>query len=446
MWKAKIREVFPSLFLLVNSITWFSLTWFVVADLIGKPPLNTFNTILLVSSSYFGALLASAIIGATLLSKRLRGKTPLLTWVLLGAVICAIAPAVAPGSSSLNLIFVSIPLGALAGLGIPTCLAFFSENSKSKNRGRNGAVVFFTIQALTAVFYISINTVNVESQFLILAAWRLIGVASVLFLAPKMEIAEEQKAPLISIVRDKTFYLYFVPWFLFAIVNFIEEPLIEYHFSAEGFVPYSVYTIATILIISIAGFLGGVLCDFKGRKVSSILGFVLLGLGFAFLTLLPGTLISQILYVIFGGVAWGILYVTFIFVIWGDISEGKNREKYYVLGGMPFLFSNLISILVKPFAEIIPIASSFSLASLFLFLAILPLLYAPETLSEKILKDRELKNYIAKAQKEVAKVQNKEDETKQSENQCENKDEEDSLEFRVPEDDEKARELAEKYY
>ena len=110
---------------------------------------------------------------------------------------------------------------------------------------------------------------------------------------------------------------------------------------------------------------------------------------------------------------------------------------------MPFLFSNLISILVKPFAEIIPIASSFSLASLFLFLAILPLLYAPETLSEKIMKDRELKNYIEKAQKEAAKTQKKEDGSKQ----CENKDEEESVEFKVnQEDDEKARELAEKYY
>lgn len=440
MRKAKIREVLPSLFLLINSITWFSLTWFAVANLIEGA---SFNTILLVSLSYFGALLASAIIGATLLNKKLRGKTPLLTWVLLGAVTCAVASAVAPGSSSLNLVFVSIPLGALAGLGIPTCLAFFSENSKSKNRGRNGAVVFFTIQALTAVFYVSINTVNVDSQFLVLAAWRLMGVASVFFLVPKAEVAEERKAPLIHIVRERPFYLYFVPWFLFAIVNFIEEPLIEYHFGAEGFIPYSLYTIATILIISIAAFLGGVICDFKGRKASSILGFVMLGLGFAFLSLLPGTLISQILYIIFGGIAWGILYVTFIFVVWGDIAEGKNLEKYYVLGCMPFLFSNLISILVKPFAEIIPIASSFSLASLFLFLAIFPLLYAPETLSEKTMKNRELKSYIAKAQKEVAKAQQKEDGSEQSEN----KGEEELVEFKVnQEDDEKARELAEKYY
>jgi hypothetical protein len=39
------------------------------------------------------------------------------------------------------------------------------------------------------------------------------------------------------------------------------------------------------------------------------------------------------------------------------------------------------------------------LASSFLFLAILPLLYAPETLPEKKIKERELKEYLKKASK-----------------------------------------------
>jgi MFS family permease len=205
--------------------------------------------------------------------------------------------------------------------------------------------------------------------------------------------------------------------------------------------------LATTLIASVSALLGGALCDLKGRKVTGILGFVLLGMGYAILSFFSGGSgkeLSQILYVIFDGTAWGILYVTFIFVIWGDVSEGKTREKYYLLGGLPFLFSGLIDVLVQPFLGIdIDIATSFSLASFFLFLAILPLLYAPETLSENTMKDRELKNYIKKARKEVAKVQNKEDESPM----CENKDEEDSVEFKVKsEDDEKAQELAEKYY
>jgi hypothetical protein len=40
-----------------------------------------------------------------------------------------------------------------------------------------------------------------------------------------------------------------------------------------------------------------------------------------------------------------------------------------------------------------------SIASFFLFLAVIPLFYAPETLPEKEIKERELKGYIEKAKK-----------------------------------------------
>jgi hypothetical protein len=43
--------------------------------------------------------------------------------------------------------------------------------------------------------------------------------------------------------------------------------------------------------------------------------------------------------------------------------------------------------------------TAFSFASFFLFLAVIPLMYAPETLPEKTIKDRELKSYLEKAQK-----------------------------------------------
>jgi MFS family permease len=436
MWKNEIRESLPLSLLLINSVVWFSVSWFVIEDLIKEAP---FNNVLLVSSSYFGALLLSAVIGATLLSKKLRGKRPLLSWVLLGAVACVLSAVLAPERNSINLVFVSLPLGALAGLGIPTCLALFSKVSRSMNRGRYGGIAFFLIQAFTVLIFMPVSSANMDYQFLVLAAWRLVGVLCVFFWMPHEGVAEERQIRLLGIIRERTFFLYFVPWFLFAIVNFVEQPLLEHYFGVDS---YNLYMMAGILITSVSALLGGALCDFKGRKVSGVLGFILLGIGYAFLTLLEGTKVSQILWTLFVGVAWGLLYVTFVLVVWGDISEGKTREKYYLLGGMPFLLSNLISVLVKPFVEIIPIAASFSLASFFLFLAILPMLYAPETLSEKVLKKRELKNYIEKAQKEATKaMRNEEEENKQ----CENENDEWEIDVNQ-EDSEKATELAEKYY
>jgi len=429
MWKIEIRGLLPSLLLLTNSIVWFSLSWFVIEDLLGN---TSFNDVLLVSLSYFGALLISAVIGATLLNKKLRGEKPLLSWILLGAITCILSAFLVNETNLANLIAVSLPLGAFAGLGIPTCLALFSEASTSKNRGRNGAAAFFLIQALTVLIYMPISSTSLDCRFLFLAAWRLVGILGIVFWAPHKKVFEEQKIRLLGIIRERTVYLFFVPWFLFTIVNFVEQPLIEHYFGADL---YNQYMMAGILITSVSAFLGGAICDYKGRKVAGILGFILLGIGYAFLTLLQGTQVAQILWTLLVGVAWGVLYVTFIFVIWGDISEGKPQEKYYFLGGMPFLLSNLISVLVKPFAEDAAIATSFPLATFFLFLAILPLLYAPETLPEKVMKDRELKSYIEKAQREVEKSQKKDPEAEKRKEEPEENP-----------DDSEARKLAEKYY
>ena len=435
LWNKK-REI-PTLFLLINSVVWFSASWLFINDLMTY---SSFREILSVSSFYFGSLLVSAIIGATLLKKKLRGKWSLMAWILLGTAASILTSTLVHGTDSGTLSLLSIPLGASAGLGIPTCLSLFSETYSSKNRGRKAAVVFFLIQALTALIYIIGNGVNLEDKFLILAAWRIAGIICIFLLVPNKIVVEEPKIRLSSIIRERTFLLYFIPWFLFTIVNFIEQPLLEMHFA-----DYGLYSIIGILITSITSFFGGALCDFKGRKVSAILGFILLGLGYAFLSLFSGVFFFQILWVLLEGMAWGILYVTFIFVVWGDISDGRTREHYYLLGCMPFLLSNLFSSLVRPFAGSIEIASTFSIASFFLFVAILPLLYAPETLAEKVMKDRDLKSYLDKAMKQLQKQSEK---VPKEQNQ---KTENDETEFKAkPEENEEeyeeAQKLAEKYY
>jgi hypothetical protein len=125
----------------------------------------------------------------------------------------------------------------------------------------------------------------------------------------------------------------------------------------------------------------------------------MLGIGYAFLGLFPGNMISWYFYVVVDGVSLGVFALAFFIVIWGELAGDKNKEKYYLLGGMPYLVLSYLGIIVRPYVELMPVSSAFSLAALFLFLAVLPLMYAPETLSEKKMKDRELKKYIEKARK-----------------------------------------------
>jgi hypothetical protein len=103
--------------------------------------------------------------------------------------------------------------------------------------------------------------------------------------------------------------------------------------------------------------------------------------------------------------------------------------------------------LVQPFAQYINIGLSFSFASFFLFIAILPLVFASETLSDKIIKERELNGYIQKALSTVN--QRKPDEKKGTEKEKKNSGQsnrEEDENSQGTEKDKKACELTEKYY
>jgi hypothetical protein len=57
---------------------------------------------------------------------------------------------------------------------------------------------------------------------------------------------------------------------------------------------------------------------------------------------------------------------------------------------------------VQPYISSIQIGTfevSFSFASLFLFIAVLPLIYAPETLPEKKIQERQIRKYAEEAKK-----------------------------------------------
>lgn len=426
MWKTKTREGIPGLFLLANSLSWFSLTMLTIGDIAQG---RSLVEILMIAGTYFGGLISSAAIGSVIPNRILRNKVFLLIWVILGTTSCLLF-SLWTANDAPNIALKSLFLGISVGIGIPACFAFFGSLTKTENRGKIAAVIFFIIQLFTASILLISDLSNLEQHFQTLSVWRLIGILGVIFFGPIVAKTEELKTSFRSILKERTFILYFLPWFLFTLVNFIEAPIIETYFEEL----YSTSVIFTAIISSLSAIFIGILCDRKGRKIASMTGFVLLGLSYAILSFFSvGSTkpMAQYLYILCDGVAWGALFVSFIFVIWGDISEGKRREKYYFVGSIPFLLSGLIQILVQPFVEAIDVTASFSLASFFLFLAIVPLLFATETLPEKAMKDRDLKSYIEKAQKIVTNKKIEIQEPKKDEN---------TKEY------EEAKKLAEKYY
>ena len=184
---------------------------------------------------------------------------------------------------------------------------------------------------------------------------------------------------------------------LFCLVNRLGDPIVQ-PFLEKGLrgVPLAIQP----LIGSISAFVGGLLADRIGRKRIVVYGFVSLGVAFAIIGVAPEMPPACFFFVVINAISAGLLWVMFILTIWGDLSPRGGTEKYYAMGNMPFFVTwGILQLVSMQYLVVIPAHTVFSFASFFLFLAVLPLIYAPETLPEKKIKERELKKYIEKAKK-----------------------------------------------
>lgn len=227
---------------------------------------------------------------------------------------------------------------------------------------------------------------------------------------------------------------------MFSLINYAEAPILQNVFGQQTFVFIQLLEFAFAGVIAVVS---GILADFFGRKRIVIAGFIMLGIEYAILSLISNSPNAVYLYLVLDGITWGLLITVFFTVVWGDIGGSHAKEKYYALGGLPYLLSSFLPIVIEPFVKGASTGLAFSLASFFLFMAVIPLMYAPETLPEKTMKDRDLKSYVEKVQKLAAKEESKKQKQQKKEEteEPEPKDEQnDSKEY------EEARKLAEKYY
>jgi MFS family permease len=180
------------------------------------------------------------------------------------------------------------------------------------------------------------------------------------------------------------------------LVDTIEQPIIA-----------SFFGVATLTIIKqielIAGgfftVFGGFMMDFIGRKRTIIIAFAILGAGYAVLSLSTFVPFSWLFFAIADGVAWGILTTAFMLTLWGDISKTGSSESYFALGSTTISIGGVVRMILAPYLGLIPIYGAFSLASLLLFVATIPLLLAPETLPEEVLEKRRIIKYAEKAKR-----------------------------------------------
>ena len=338
-------------------------------------------------------------------------------------------------------------LGFYFGLGMPICMGYFAADTKPEKRAKSAAVIILVI-GLGFPILSSIGGSQIVLVATALTVWRFLALATLFAFRPPERIAEAKNAVSYrAVIGNKTFLLYLVPWFMFVLINELAMQINADYFKTLSAAFSNNYLIIENVLSGVSAIACGLLADRKGRKRIALVGFALLGLGYAALGVsYQGSyaVSAAWFYVAADGVAWGVFSMLFLITIWGDIAQERNSEKYYFIGVLPYLISNLTGLTMGTLISgNLGEGTVFSFASFFLFIAILPLAYAPETLSDKILSSLDINDYVNKALKKTSKEAAKWKTAESAEAADTEKDDEAAEE---PQEAIEAKKLAEKYY
>ena len=433
--KPGLKLTVNNILLVGNAFVWYLLVFKTLGFLTEQITLSPSTILVFGVNAVSIALLAFA--GSFIIDK-FKGRAKFLdVWMLIG-IFLSLLPLALDRTNFSNILAISVLFGAYFGIGMPVVMGYFSAKTTTENRGRISGITFLVIGLLFSILGAFIIT-DVVTAFLALAVIRLVGFLVFHAFKERKEQIHSFKLTYRDILGNRAVIFYFIAWAMLSLVNYMTVPIQNALFDSSETYIFLIYIIENV-IMAITAVVCGFIADIFGRKRLTIIAFVILGVGYAILGLSPNIGISGYFYVIADGIAWGIFNIIFLLVIWGDLAQSKSSDKLYFLGAFPYVFSSFLRLAFAFYVPDIKDVPIFSFASVFLFLAVLPLLYAPETLSEKRMKDRELKNYIEKAQKTAQKGEEK----SKKKNKGDVKD--DSQSSEQSEEYEKAKALAEKYY
>ena len=378
--------------LVSGSLTWVFLIIYTFEDLFQS--IITDSIWISIGEASFLAFIAfSAIIGSFLSHKISRKKL-----LIISTTMGIIATASIGVITTEHLILpVSIFLGVSLGLVYPSFMAFLAEKTIPEERGRvAGFVIFLTfiITAFSSVLATSFGLIAVIVIGVILRSSSYI----VCFLG---SCERENGTPKSwqSIFSHKIFSRYLFPWLIFNISSglmafvFLGLPQTSDYIWAE-----ELGNLLHILGAGVFGLVGGFVADRFGRKQPVILGMVLLGVAFGVLGIAPSPL-SLIAYLILSGVAWGFLIVVYTAVP-GDVAFVGSKEKFYALGIiLPLMIYTGLPTIAVLLNIKFQAGGLSAVLSIIMFLSILPVLQAKETLSKTKTSERKMKEYVDKVGK-----------------------------------------------
>ncbi|KON33486.1 MAG: hypothetical protein AC479_04370 [miscellaneous Crenarchaeota group-6 archaeon AD8-1] len=390
---------FASVTLLTSgTLAWFFLLQVYLGDVLAGAIQDTY-LVDVCMGLFFAFGIISAII-ASLIAEKLDRKKIFIIWPIIG-VLSTLSLAIIQG---LFLSIIScILLGLSLGFVLPSSMAFIADSTTVEERGRvSGITILETfVIAFLAIAIITIFGEGVLTIIIVVSLIRLVSLFAFIMNKGEYKLRKEKIILQKSNYRDFAYYL--IPWIIFALAAGLAWNLIP---TQEFSSVISLGTIFRYAFIALFGLIWGVVADRVGRKQPIILGLILLGISFAGLGY---AMISEtvLFYLIISGVAWG-SFLTIYLAIPGDLSDYSSREKFYALVVTPLIVLFGLSLLDPNFLEDFPVSSFSQILSLLLFLSIIPVLRAKETLKESKIRQRKMKEYTQKVGKIVQKSKKEE--------------------------------------
>ena len=347
------------------------------------------GTVLFFSSAVFWGLLGS------LVSKRIERRKLLFSWILAGVVVSLTLPLF---QGILLSILASLLLGFSLGFGLPSSIALVADRTVVEERGRvSGIIILLAFLMAFGVAVIS-NILSLSYNDSIMLSVPLRSISLLAFCLDWKIMRMENKKQHLPTTPQRDFIFYIIPWIIVNIAAGLASSFIP---RGEPFTMASeIGSQLRFIFIAAFGIVAGVVADRFGRRWPLTIGLLMFASSFAILGLRMSPE-NAILYLAVSGIAWGSFFVVFL-AIPGDLSIAGFREKAYALGTISPLAILLCLMTVPPdFLSNYPASPILQVLSLVLFLSLLSVFKAGETLPSSAMLERKIRDHIKKVVKET---------------------------------------------
>jgi MFS family permease len=382
------REFMPAIIITSGTLAWFFVFQLNIDSIFNRVVTDT-SWKIMAQFLFYSTGIISAIVGS-IISRKVNHRRFLLSWVIVGLL------------SMISLIFfqgsifaaiISVLLGVSFGLGLPTSMAKIANGVTVNRRGRIAGITIL-LTFIMAFIALSLNRVvgsGVTTLILLATAVRSVSILG--FINIKRSIDTRKVKTKLSKSQLKEFVFYIIPWLIFTVSSGLAWNQVP--ISSEYDFAIALGSVVRYILIAFFGLIWGIVADRKGRKKPVIIGLVLLGISY-FLLGFAMSPYSVFAYLSLAGVAWGSFFTMYL-VIPGDLSYPEERGKFYAIGTiLPIIILFGLSLIPESLSVIFSESSFSQILSLLLFLSIIPILRAKETLPESEIQRREMEDYTDK--------------------------------------------------